>query len=154
MLRIVKGMLSFLFVLFLLSGCNTSKVDIFQYKNSYVGDNNAVSHILNSLPSNNHLKGFELETKEKPYGIIIHYHLEIEEGYEQTVLYNSTYLFSLIQNVELIKFDFEGMEYEMTKGNLEKWYGRDLNEFTNKEELEDLIQDHLKDQDKVKQLFN
>ncbi|MBM7602484.1 hypothetical protein JOC75_000454 [Metabacillus crassostreae] len=153
-MRKVKGMLSSLFVLFLLNGCNTNNVDIFQYKNSYVGDNSAVSDILNFLPSKNQLEGFELETKEKPYGIIIHYHLEIEEGYEQTVLYNSTYLFSLIQNAELIKFDFEGMEYEMTKEKLEKWYGRDLNEFNNKEELDDFIQDQLKDQDKVKQLFN
>lgn len=150
----VKGMLSSLFVLFLLIGYNTNNVDIFQYKNSYVGDNNAVSGILNVLPSKNQLEGFELETKEKPYGIIIHYSLEIEESYEQTVLYNSTYLFSLIQNAELIKFDFEGMEYEMTKEKLEKWYGRDLNEFTNKEELEDFIKDQLKDQNKVKQLFN
>ncbi|WP_430735723.1 DUF4825 domain-containing protein [Metabacillus halosaccharovorans] len=39
-------------LLILISGCNASDEDIFQYKDSYVGDNNAVSHILSTLPSN------------------------------------------------------------------------------------------------------
>ncbi|MFD2216412.1 DUF4825 domain-containing protein [Metabacillus endolithicus] len=49
------------------------------YEDSYVGDNNAVSHILSSLPSNEHLEWVELKTKEEPYGININYNLEVEQ---------------------------------------------------------------------------
>lgn len=146
-------MFTALLVLFLLNGCNFSDEDIFQYKYSYVGDNNAVSHILSSLPSNEHLEGFELKTKEEPYGININYNLEIEQDYKETVIYNGTFLLTLIQNADWIKFNFGDFEYKITKEKLEEWYGRELTEFTNEEEVKKLVQEHLEDESNVNQLF-
>ncbi|MED3961288.1 DUF4825 domain-containing protein [Niallia taxi] len=62
-------------ILLLLSGCNTKETnkDIFQYKDSNVGDNSAVGNIVYKLPGAQQLSGIELKTKEEPYGIILNY---------------------------------------------------------------------------------
>ena len=60
----------------MLSGCslnNDSKTDLFQYKNSSVGDNSAVGNIVKELAHNKELNQISLETKKEPYGITLEY---------------------------------------------------------------------------------
>nr|WP_222439463.1 DUF4825 domain-containing protein [Sporosarcina sp. BP05] len=140
-----------------LSGCNTNNKNgnLFQYKDSFVGDNSAVGNIANQLRSGENLEGFELKTKEKPYGIILNYDwLESEQNYKETAIFNATFLFSLVQNVDWITFNFDNREYKITKGNLQEWYGKELSEFKNEDELRKYIQEYLKDENKVNQFFN
>ncbi|MDP4105704.1 MAG: DUF4825 domain-containing protein [Bacillota bacterium] len=59
-----------------LTGCksnNNSSKDIFQYKGSYIGNNSAIGNIINELPGSKAFKKFSLQTKEKPYGMVIQY---------------------------------------------------------------------------------
>ena len=122
----------------LLYGCNANNKNgnIFQFKDSFVGDNSAVGNIANQLRSGENLEGFELKTKEKPYGIILNYDwLESEQNYKETAIFNATFLFSLVQNVDWITFNFDNREYKITKGNLQEWYGKELSEFKNEDEL-------------------
>ena len=86
----MKQMLKFLslslLVILIVSGCNTNseKEDMFKFKDSFVGDNSAVGNIVNQLQGAQHLKGFQLETKEKPYGIILNYDwAESEQNYKK-----------------------------------------------------------------------
>ena len=71
----IKLLFFSLLVLLLLSGCNSNdrniNNDIFQFKDSFVGDNSAVGNIVNQLPGAEKLNGFELKTNEEPYGIIL-----------------------------------------------------------------------------------
>ncbi|EPZ59052.1 hypothetical protein H477_1805 [[Clostridium] sordellii ATCC 9714] len=76
-----KWFLPFVITFLLLVGCKgVSKLSIFnnitdmsevkyekisKYKNSYVGDNNAVGNILYNLPGNNYHVGFKLKTDKK-----------------------------------------------------------------------------------------
>ena len=93
------------------------------------------------MRSGENLEGFELKTKEKPYGIILNYDwLESEQNYKETAIFNATFLFSLVQNVDWITFNFDNREYKITKGNLQEWYGKELSEFKNEEELRKLTQ--------------
>lgn len=143
--------LSLLLMLFL-NGCNVKDAndDIFKYKNSYVGDHNAVIHITNQLLSSEHLKGHELKTKEEPYGIILNYEeYESEHQYKEIVIYNATFLFALVQNVDWITFSFEYNEYKVTKQDLQDWYGKVLSEFNNEEELDHFVQKQLEDEKNV-----
>ncbi len=147
--------LSLLVILFV-NGCNTNngKEDIFKFKDSFVGDNSAVGNIANHLQGAEHLKGFELETKDKPYGIILNYDWsESEQNYKKTAIFNATFLFALVQNTDWITFNFNNQEYKITKENLQNWYGEDFSEFTNEDELITLTQRYLEDEDKVNQLF-
>ena len=156
----MKQMLKFLsmslLVILIISGCNTNneKEDIFKFKDSFVGDNSAVGNIVNQLQGAEHFKGFELETKEKPYGIILNYDWsESEQNYKKTAVFNATFLFTLVQNAEWITFNFDNQEYKITKENLQNWYGEDFSELKNEDDLKALTQKHLENEDKVNQLF-
>ncbi|MCT2536885.1 DUF4825 domain-containing protein [Aquibacillus koreensis] len=129
--------------------------DIFQYKDSFIGDNSAVVNLTNQLRNGEHVEGFELNTKEQPYGIIINYDLlGSEQDYIDTALYNATFLFVLVQNVDYATFHFGKDEYTVTKENLQDWYGEELSEFTNEEKLTRYVQKQLENENKVNQFFN
>ena len=147
-----------LLVMLLLNGCNSNDTnisnDIFQFKDSFVGDNSAVGNIVNQLPGAEQLNGFELKANEEPYGIILNYDWkESEQQYKETVTSNLTFLFTLVQNVDWITFNSSIGEYTITKENLQEWYGKELSEIQNEDELRDLIQEYLKDENKVNQLL-
>ena len=140
------------------SGCNSNDKDlpndIFQYKDSFVGDNSAIGNIANQLPGATNLNDFELKTKEEPYGIILDYDwIESDQEFKETVIYNATFIFTLIQNVDWITFHSDIREYTITKENLQKWYDQELSEFQNDDELNELIQEYLDDENKVNMLL-
>lgn len=149
---------SFLILLFL-NGCNLNEEneDIFQYKDSYVGDNGAVGNIAMQLPNGEYLNGFELKTIEEPYGIILNYKeidaVEIENNYKETAIYNATFIFTLVKNAEWVTFNFDDQEYKITKEDLESWYGKELSEYSSEEDLTKLTQKYLEDESKVNQFF-
>lgn len=143
----------------ILSGCDSNDQninrDIFQYKDSFVGDNSAVGNITNQLPGAEHLKNFELKTKEEPYGIILNYDwTESEQQYKESVINNATILFTLIQNVDWITFNSDILEFTIRKETIQEWYGEKLSEVQNEEELTEMIQKHLENENKVRELFN
>ncbi len=140
----------------LLSGCDSKKeMDIFHYKDSFVGDNSAVGNISNQLLGAEHLKDFELKTKEEPYGIILNYDwTESEQEFKEAVISNATFLFTLIQNVDWITFNSDMLEYTITKETIQEWYGKELSEVQNEDELTELIQKNVENESKVRQFFN
>lgn len=156
--KMTKSLLFPLLVLLLLSGCNLKDReidnDIFQYKDSFVGDNSAVGNMTNQLPGAEQLNGFELKTNQEPYGIILNYDWTGSgQEYKETVTYNATFLFTLVQNVEWITFNSDSGEYTITKENLQEWYGKELSEVQNEDELRELIQESLEDESKLNQLL-
>ncbi|AMQ07433.1 DUF4825 domain-containing protein [Sporosarcina psychrophila] len=156
MKQILKLSSFLLLAILIVSGCNTKngEEDIFKFKDSYVGDNSAIGNIVNQLQGTEHFKGFELKTNEKPYGIILNYDWsESEQNYKKTAIYNATFLFALVQNVDWITFNFGNQEYKITKENLQNWYGEDFSGLQSEDELKTFIQKHLDDEDKVNQLF-
>lgn len=161
MKNITKRLLLPLCLLLLLTGCssttNQKSEDVFQYKGSLIGDNSAVIHIIEQLPYAEKFHEVSLETKTQPYGMTIMYEnidTEMaEREYEEAAVYNASYLFTLIDNAEWVVFDFEGHSYKMSKSKLEDWYGKELHEFTNENELETLIQRMLEQDSELHQLF-
>lgn len=142
-----------------LSGCNSNdtniKNDIFKFKDSFVGDNSAVGNIANQLLGAEQLNGFELKTNEEPYGIILNYDwIESEQEYKETVISNATFLFTLVQNVDWITFNSDILQYTITREKLQEWYGKELSEIQNEDELRELIQEYLEDENKFNQLLN
>lgn len=141
----------------LFSGCsaNDTNHDIFQYKGSFVGDNSAVGNITNQLLGAEQLNGFELKTDEEPYGIVLNYDgIESKQAYKDLVIYNATYLFTLVQNVDWITFLSEFSDYTITKDNLQNWYQKELHEVQNEENLRELIEKYVEDENKVNELLN
>lgn len=146
----MKSLFCLLSVLIVLSACNGKEAenDIFQYKDSYVGDNSVVGNILShSLVNYN---GFELKTDEEPYGIIVNnVKSESQEKYKETVIVSATYLFTLVHNVDWITFQSDFGEYTLQRANVEEAYGKKLSDVESEEELSELINALLKDKNKV-----
>ncbi|WP_058307691.1 DUF4825 domain-containing protein [Gracilibacillus massiliensis] len=148
-----------LLILLFVNGCNSNSAneDVFEFKGSYIGDNSAVGSIVKQLPYGGNFKGFELKTNEEPYGMILDYEgivaEEIEKKYKETAIYNATFIFSLVQNGEWVTFNFEHQEYQLTKENLQSWYGKELNEYSSEAELRKLTQEYLEDENKVNDLL-
>lgn len=156
MIKVVKFLFISLLGLYLLSGCNTDHIndDIFQYKDSFVGDNSAVGNIANRLAGAKQLTGMELKTNEQPYGITLNYAWEqSQKEYKETVVYNATFLFTLVRNVDWIVFHSDLGQYMITKENIQSWYDTELNEIETEDELRELIQKYLADESKVNQLL-
>ncbi|MGF9967088.1 DUF4825 domain-containing protein [Bacillus rhizoplanae] len=161
MKRITIYFISLLSLMILLSGCSLnadSKIDLFQYKNSYVGDNSAVGNIVKQLAHNKELNQISLETKKEPYGIILEYKdidvKKVDKEMKETVISNSTFLFALIKNVDWITFKFPDQEFSVTKEKLQDWYNNKLDGFENEQDLKKLIQERLKSEDSVNQFFH
>ncbi|KIO66916.1 DUF4825 domain-containing protein [Caldibacillus thermoamylovorans] len=161
MKRITIRIISLLSLMMLLTSCSQSaesKTDLFQYKNSYVGDNSAVGNIVNELTYNNELNQISLETKKEPYGIILEYKdidtNSIDKEMKETVITNSTFLFALIKNVDWITFKFPDKEFSVTREKIQEWYNNKLDGFENEQDLKKLIQEHLKSEKIVSEFFN
>ena len=52
-----------------------------------------------------------------------------EEEIKETIIYNSTFMFALVTNVERIKIAFDNRMYLITREELQAWYGKELGQF-------------------------
>ena len=139
------------------SGCDkkSSETDVFQYKNTDVGNNTAVGNVLNALPVTAYSKSFQLATKQPPYGIILNYDgSESQQQRQQIIVYTATYLFALVNNVDWISYNFADQQYMLSKEQLQSWYAADLNDIQTADELEVLINRHINDADNMQQLLD
>ena len=116
---------------------NKSGIDnIIKYKNKYVGNNSNTGNLIASLPLSEY--GYVFEINSNDLGLIIDYHITdwyINENYylEKSIVYNSVSIFSLIDNVKYIKYNFSGKTYEVKRENVE-------NNFPN---YKDIVQDKV-----------
>ncbi len=85
------------------------------------------------------MEEIELKTKEKPYGLVLTYEDKEEtmtdDIVKKTVITNTSFIFALVQNVDWITFDFGDQTYTVTREELEDWYGTELAQFTDEENL-------------------
>ncbi|WP_426355210.1 DUF4825 domain-containing protein [Exiguobacterium sp. R-39] len=134
-----------------------SKTDLFHYKHSYVGDNSAVTNIVKELAHHQELHQIALETKQTPYGIHLTYKdietEQVEQEIKETVLFNATYLFVLVDNVDRITFTFPDYTFTVTRDKLNGWYNTQLSTIEQEQAVTKLIQRHLKSEDKINQFF-
>ena len=102
---------------------NKSGIDnIIKYKNKYVGNNSNDGNLIASLPLSEYGYVFEIDSDNS--GLIINYQITaryINENYylEKSIVYNSVSIFSLIDNIKYIKYNFSGKTYEVKRENVE-----------------------------------
>jgi len=92
--------------------------NIIKYNSPYIGDNSNTSNLINDLPLSQY--GYTLEIDSNNFGLIINYHITdwyINENHylEKSLIYNSISLFSLIDNLEYINFNFSGITYKINR---------------------------------------
>ena len=89
-----------------------------KYKSKYIGDNSNTSHLLNALPLSEY--GYVFEIDSEIYGLTINHNYtdwyNNENLYiDKALVYNSVFLFKLIDNLEYITFNFSGSNYTITR---------------------------------------
>ena len=99
---------------------NVSGIDnLIKYKNKYLGNNSNTGNLINSLPLANYGYAFEIDGTN----LIINYYMT--DWYyndnlyvNKALIYNSVSLFSLIDNLDNITYNFSGSSYYLNRNNI------------------------------------
>ncbi len=133
--------------------------NLIHYKNSYVGNNSNDSHLIDNLPLAEYGYVFEIDTAN--LGLTIDYH--ITDWYvngnhylEKSLLYNSVSIFTLINNVKQITFNFSGNTYTVTRNQVEELYPhfKDISDKEiNQNNFNEYLESKMNDNDFVLNIF-
>ncbi|MCB2307750.1 DUF4825 domain-containing protein [Clostridium estertheticum] len=118
-----------------------------KYRNKSMGNSSNIINLFHKLPLSNIKMSFELFpnklTAEVKYNDTI---ANINENkVNKALIYNSTVAFALIENLQVINYNFTGSAYKVSRLDVEKWYGRDLPGLLKKEEWKSKVQDKLEE---------
>ncbi|OCS87808.1 hypothetical protein A6M13_10950 [Caryophanon tenue] len=126
-------------ILLLVACSDEQQQGVFLYKNAYIGDASAVSAIVEQLENSEQFMQMELFTTAKPYAVNLQYaHIS-----EQQAMRNATYIFTLVQNVDVVQFTFADEQYELTRQEIESVYGLDVRNIHDEQKLQALIEEKL-----------
>lgn len=134
--------------------------NIIKYKNKYVGDNSNDGNLINNLPLSEY--GYVFEIDSINLGLIIDYHITnwyINENHylEKCLLYNSVSIFSLIDNVDELTFNFSGETYKVNRKQIEELYPN-YNDIVNngidKDNFNKYLENKMNDNNFVETIFN
>jgi len=125
---------------------------LLEHRNRYIGNASNVGNLLNKLPYGKNKEGIELDTDKEPYGITINYRLEdikasdedTMKNVEPTLQDNALILFSLIENVDTVKFNIlpSNIVVQFERTQLQQYFEKELWEYSNsKEDFEDFLLD-------------
>lgn len=99
--------------------------NIIKYKNEYVGNNSNDGNLIRSLPLSEYGYVFEIDSTKLILTIdyqVTDWYINNNHYLEKSLLYNSVSLFSLIDNVQSVKFNFSGKTYTVTRSKVEELY--------------------------------
>ena len=134
--------------------------NIIRYKNKYLGNNSNTGNLIRSLPLSEY--GYVFEIDPINLGLTIDYHITdwyINENYylEKSLIYNSVSIFSLIDNVQFIKYNFSGNNYVVNRKDIENNFPhyREINKKEiDKEAFNKYLEAKIEDIDFIDKCFN
>lgn len=118
--------------------------NVVQFESAYMGDASNLNNLLNELPLNEYKESIELDSKELE--LKVDYDVaatEIEEKARQGIIYNSTAVFALIENVEQMEIKFDDEVYSISRDRVERWFGTTLIDFKDPETFQEKVQQPL-----------
>ena len=134
--------------------------NIIKYKNKYVGNNSNDGNLLRSLPLSEYGLVFEIDSEK--LGLIVDYHITdwyINDNVyvERALVYNSVSIFSLIDNIEYINYNFTGKSYKIERTKIQELYPNfnKINENgINKDNFNIYLESKVNDDEFIKDIFN
>lgn len=134
--------------------------NIIKYKNQYIGNNSNTGNLINNLPLSEY--GYVFEIDSKKCGVTIDYHMTdwyiTDNLYlQRCLIYNSVSIFSLIDNVEYIKYNFTSSSYTISRKTIEEkfpYYNEILNnDNIDKDNFNKHVEQRINDNEFVEQIF-
>lgn len=134
--------------------------NIIKFKNKYVGNNSNIGALINKLPLAEYGYIFEIDTNN--LGLIIDYHITDwyiqEELYlQKSLIYNTVSIFTLIENVEYIEYNFTGNSYKITRKMLEENYPnyfKIMNNNIDKENFNRYLENEMNNTEFVQKIYD
>ena len=134
--------------------------NIIKYKNNYVGNNSNTGNLINNLPLSEYGYVFEIDSVNLELTVdyyITDWYINENHYLEKSLLYNSVSIFSLIDNVDKLTFNFSGKSYKVNRKQIEELYPNydDIvsNEI-NKNNFNKYLENKMNDNDFVETIFN
>ena len=140
---------------------NKSGIDnILKYQNKYVGDNSNTGNLISNLPLSEY--GYVFEIDSNNLGLTIDYHITDwyinDEMYvERALVYNAVALFSLIDNLQYVTYNFTGNSYTIKREKVQEIYPNysNINENDiNKDNFNIYLENKMTDDEFIKDIFN
>ena len=140
---------------------NKSGIDnILKYQNKYVGNNSNTGNLISNLPLSEY--GYVFEIDSNNLGLTIDYHITDwyinDEMYvERALVYNSVSLFSLIDNLQYVTYNFTGNSYTIKREKVQELYPNysNINENgINKDNFNIYLENKMNDDVFIKNIFN
>ena len=140
---------------------NKSGIDnILKYQNKYVGNNSNTGNLISNLPLSEY--GYVFEIDSNNLGLTIDYHITDwyinDEMYvERALVYNSVSLFSLIENLQYVTYNFTGNSYTIKREKVQEIYPNysNINENgINKDNFNIYLENKMNDDVFIKNIFN
>ena len=134
--------------------------NIIKFKNKYVGNNSNDSVLIDNLPLSEY--GYTFEIDSENLGLKINYHITdwyINDNLylQKSLIYNSVSIFSLIDNVKYIEYQFAGNSYKVSRDTIESkypsYYKIVYNNEVNKENFNQLLENKMNDNEFIKNIF-
>lgn len=134
--------------------------NIIKYKNEYVGNNSNDGNLISSLPLSEYGYVFEIDSTNLVLTIdyqVTDWYINNNHYLEKSLLYNSVSLFSLIDNVQSVKFNFSGKTYGVTRSKIEELYPNYKGVVTNgtlyKDNFNKYVEEKMNDDEFVLEIF-
>ncbi len=133
---------------------------IIKYQNKYIGNNSNIGNLIEKLPLSEYSYVFQIDSEN--LGLIINYNTtdwyNNENLYiQKSLVYNTVSIFSLIENVEYIKYNFSGNSYKVTRREVEEKYPNYSkiveNKKINKEEFTNCVEQKMNDNDFIEKVY-
>lgn len=134
--------------------------NIIKHKNQYVGNNSNDGNLLNLLPLSEYGLVFEIDSEK--LGLTVEYHITDwyinDDMYvEKALVYNSVSLFSLIDNLQYITFNFTGKSYTIEREKVKELYPnytKITENGVNKDNFNIYLESKITDDVFIKEIFN
>lgn len=134
--------------------------NIIKYQNKYIGNNSNIGNLIKNLPLSEY--EYVLEIDSENLGLTINYSTtdwyNNESFYiEKSLIYNSVSIFTLIENVEYIQYNFSGNSYKTTRKIVEENYPNYFkiieNKNINKDNFNEYLENKLNDDSFTKSIY-
>lgn len=120
--------------------------NVVQYESLSMGDASNSNNLMDDLPLNQYKKNIELDAEDLT--LFVNYEIDTEslgKTAQQSVVYNTTASFALIENLEEMVIAFTDKTYTISRDRVEKWFGMTLVDFSDPEVFEEKVQQPLTD---------
>lgn len=129
---------------------------ILKFKSKYMGDASNIFNLFAALPLNNFKAEYQLYPDKLK--VELNYNVSRESIGEditlaKALIYNSIAAFALIDNLEIINYNFGDSKFYVFRADVKRWYGKDPKELLNKNEWKNNVQGKLKNRQYVWNLY-